>query len=163
MHIFRQFDRYQMVMGEVIIWYMFDRDTTIYDDVYDESGLGGKRYRPGKQVPVLWIDQIEPTETYEPEGRRPTNRIRCGISAQVINNVGIGADEASGGRVWDDGPDYPGFWADRAHDLAYYDGRYYEVSNFQIRGRVQEQDVIIGVSGIETQPDDRQFDPTPGS
>jgi hypothetical protein len=46
----------------------------------------------------------------------------------------------------------------------YYDNRYYEVSAFQIRGRAKGEDVIIGITGIETYPsDDMLFDFQPGS
>ena len=49
------------------------------------------------------------------------------------------------------------------HDVFYYDGRFYEVSGFQIRGRVQGEDVIIGVTGIESFPgDDLNLDFPPG-
>jgi hypothetical protein len=49
------------------------------------------------------------------------------------------------------------------HDIFWYDSRFYEVSGFQIRGRVQGEDVIIGVTGIETfNEDDRVLDFPPG-
>jgi hypothetical protein len=53
---------------------------------------------------------------------------------------------------------------ERVNDLFYYDNRYYEVSAFMIKGRVKGEDVIIGITGIETYPtDDMQFDFAPGS
>jgi hypothetical protein len=153
-HIYKELSRYQNKMGEGLIWFKFDVDSS-YDDVYDE---GGKNYLPGIAVPVLWIDQIEDTETYGPEGRRATQRIRFACSARTINETGIGATEAHGGRIWDEKPSGKPWWDDRLNDILYYDGRYYEISNFQIKGRAR-QDVIVGVSGIETQPEDeRVFD-----
>lgn len=159
-NIYRQLDRYQAQIGESVIWFKFDVDGSEYDRVYDE---GNRVYLPGRPVPILWVDQIEATENYTPEGRRPTQRIRLAVSSRAINEAGIGAAEAHGGRTWDTKPlndeDEPQpWWDDRLNDVFYYDGRYYEVSNFQIRGR-SRHDVIIGVSGIETQPDDeRVFD-----
>ena len=152
-HIYKELNRYQNKIGEGLIWFKFDVDSS-YDDVYDE---GGRNYLPGIAVPVLWIDQIEDTETYGPEGRRPTQRLRFACSARTINETGIDATEAHGGRLWDTKPEKP-WWDDRLNDILYYDGRYYEISNFQIKGRAR-QDVIIGISGIETQPEDeRVFD-----
>ena len=154
-HIFKQFERYQKIIGEGIIWFRFDTVVSEYDEVYDE---GGRQYLPGVAVPVLWIDQIEDTETYTPEGRRPTQRFRSAISAKSLAEVGIGATEAHGGRLWDAKPDGKPWWDDRLNDLIYYDGRFYEIANFQIRDRMR-QDVIIGVSGVETQPaDERVWD-----
>lgn len=153
-HIFKEFGRFQNKIGEGVIWFKFDL-TSSYDDVYDE---GGKDYLPGIAVPVLWIDQIEDSENYSAEGRRPTQRIRFAVSARSVNETGIDATEAHGGRLWDVKPSGKPWWDDRLHDIIYYDGRFYEISNFSIRGRAR-QDVIIGVSGIETQPEDeRVFD-----
>lgn len=153
-HIFKELSRYQNKVGEGVIWFKFDLESS-YDDVYDE---GGKNYLPGVAVPVLWIDQIEDVETYSAEGRRPTQRIRFACSARTMNETGVGSTEAHGGRLWDTKPDGKPWWDDRLNDIIYYDGRYYEISSFQIRDRMR-QDIIIGVSGIETQPsDERVFD-----
>lgn len=153
-HIFKQFDRFQKVMGETIIWFRFDVDTSDYDTVYDE---GGRIYHQGVAIPVLWIDQIEDTETYSSEGRRTTQRFRSAVSARSMAEVGIGSMEAHGGRLWDTKPTGKPWWDDRLSDLIYYDGRFYEISNFQIRGRNGTGgDVVIGISGIETQPSDER-------
>ena len=153
-HVFKELSRYQNKIGEAVIWFKFDVDSS-YDRVYDE---GGKNYLNGIAVPVLWIDQSEAQEAYAAEGRRPTQRIRFACSARAINEAGIDATEAHGGRLWDAKPVGKPWWDDRLNDILYYDGRFYEVSDFQISGRAR-QDVIVGVSGIETQPeDDRIFD-----
>lgn len=158
-HIFKEFGRYQNKIGEGVVWFKFDLDSS-YDSVYDE---GGKNYLPGIAVPVLWVDQSEDPESYSAEGRRPTQRIRFAVSARSINDTGLDATEAHGGRLWDTKPDGKPWWDDRLNDVIYYDGRFYEISSFSIRGRAR-QDVIIGVAGIETQPtDDRVFDLLPFS
>ena len=77
--------------------------------------------------------------------------------------AGISITEAHGNRLTDDSPSE--VWRqDRMHDIFYYNGRYFEVAGFQIRGRLQGEDVIIGISGIETFPaDDMVLDAIPGS
>jgi hypothetical protein len=153
-HIFKEFDSYQTKIGEAVIWFKFDLGSS-YDAVYDEAH---RNYEPGVAVPILWVDQMEDPENYAPEGRRPTQRIRFAISARSVNETGIGAFESHGGRLQDIKPYGKPWWDDRLNDIIYYDGRYYEISDFQIRGRAR-QDVIIGVAGIETQPmDERAFD-----
>jgi len=158
-HVFKEMNRYQNKIGEAVIWFKFDIDSS-YDNVYDE---GGKNYLNGVAVPILWVDQMEDTETYSAEGRRPTQRIRFACSARTIDETGIDSTEAHGGRLWDNKPFGKPWWDDRLNDIIYYDGRFYEISNFQIRGRAR-QDVVIGISGIETQPEDERvwdlFPPT---
>jgi PAS domain-containing protein len=157
--IWKHFNRYHNTIGEGLIYYQFDAKNSKYDRVYDE---GYRRYLRGVRIPVLWLDQQEATEDYSPEGRRPTQRLRLAVSAQSLYEAGISVTEAHGNRLQDTSPSE--IWRnDRVHDIVYYDGRYYEISGFQIRGRVKGEDVIIGISCIETFPDDDMiFDYTPG-
>jgi hypothetical protein len=148
--ITKQLERYHNIIGESVIWFCFDVVNSTYDHVYDE---GYRRYERGRKVPVLWIDQQEAAEDYAPEGRRPTQRLRFAVASRQMYESGIRIDEAHGQRIYDQPPSDT--WReDRLNDIVYYGGRFFEISGFQIRGRVQEQDLIIGVSGIETQPTD---------
>jgi hypothetical protein len=158
--IWKHFGRYQETIGEWVLWFKFDVLNSQYDRVYDE---GFRRYLPGLKVRILWIDQMEAAEGYAPEGRRPTQRFHFAVSARELYEAGISVTEASGNRVGDISPST--IWRlDRVNDIVFYDGRYYEVSDFQIRGRVKTEDVIIGVSGIEVYPsDDMILDVQPGA
>lgn len=157
--IMKHFGRYHQDIGEAIIYYRFDVDNSAYDRVYDE---GFRKYHTGVRIPILWIDQMEAVEDYSPEGRRPTQRIRLAVAARPMYEAGISVTEAHGNRLQDSSPSK--VWRrDRNSDLFYYDARFYEVSAFQIRGRVQGEDVVIGVTGIETFPaDDMNLDFLPG-
>lgn len=159
-HIRKEFVRFHKKVGEALSWFLFDTETSLYDNVYDE---GFRQYMPAVRVPILWVDQQEAMEDYGPEGRRPTQRLRFAVSAQSLFECGISVTEAHGNRISDHSPTT--VWrADRLNDLLYYDGRFYEVSGFQIRGRLQGEDVIIGISGIETFPSDElNLDSTPVS
>lgn len=156
-HIARQFGRYHNTIGEAAIWFVFDADRSRYDDVYDE---GYRRYEAGRRVPLLWVDQQEAQADYSPEGRRPTERIRLAMGARAVWEAGINITEAHGtsihsvvGPVWR---------RDRLNDVIYYGGHFYSISAFHIKGRVQDQDVIIGVAGIEIFPtDESNLDVTP--
>jgi hypothetical protein len=158
--IFKHFTRYERDMGETVIYYAFDAELSNYDRVYDE---GYRRYRQGIRIPFLWVDQSEAPEDYAPEGRRPTQRLRIAVSALRLFEAGISVSEAHGNRLGDVSPST--VWRyDRNHDIMLYDSRYYEVASYNIRGRVKGEDVIIGLTGIETFPsDDMIFDFTPGS
>jgi hypothetical protein len=159
-HIQREFARYTNKIGEQVIWFEFDVDSTQYDRVYNE---GFRRYRKGRNVPTLWIDQGEAPEQYLPEGRRTIVTLRFAVGARAITEVGIGLQEAHGHRVWDRGLINDSWFDDRLNDLCYYDGRFWEINNFQIRGRTQGLDNILGVTCTETYPEDEytfDFPPT---
>jgi hypothetical protein len=148
-HVFKEFGRFHNKVGEAVIWFKFDPDSS-YDEVYDE---GGRAYLPGVALAILYMNQMEEQENYSDQGRRPTMRIHFAASARSMNEVGVGATEAHGGRQQDVKPIAKPWWEDRLNDLLYYDGRFYEISDFQLRGRIKG-DVIVGISGIETQPED---------
>ena len=158
--IWKHFGRYHTDIGEAFVYYRFDADNSSYDDVYDE---GYRRYHQGVRIPILWVDQTEATEDYASEGRRPTTRLRCSVSARDMYEAGFSVTETHGGRLQDTPPN--DVWRrDRVNDIVYYDGRYFEISAYQIRGRVKNEDVIIGITAIETFPaDDMVFDYTPGA
>lgn len=158
--VWKHFGRYQDDVGETIIYYRFDVENSAYDNVYDE---GFRRYEPGVWIPILWVDESEATEDYAPEGRRPTQRVRVAVSALDVHQAGLSVAEVHGNRLTDESPSI--VWRyDRVHDIFYYSNRYYEVSSFQVRGRAKGEDVIVGITGIETYPeDDALFDYLPGS
>lgn len=155
----KHFGRYHDDIGEAIVYFRFDANASAYDRVYDE---GFRKYHTGVRIPILWVDQMEAVEDYSAEGRRPTQRIRLAVGARAMYEAGVSITEAHGNRLQDTSPSK--VWRqDRMHDLFYYDGRFYEVSGFQIRGRVQGEDVIIGVTGIESfHADDANLDFLPG-
>ena len=160
-HITKEYQSYYRVIGEEIIWFRFDTVNSRWNDVYDE---GGKTYLPGVRLPALWVDQIEDPEQYAPDGRRPRQRLRFAVGAWEMNARGIGSTEAHGRKLdtvpppaadpIQVGRPYNNWLDDRVNDVVYYDKRFYSVSNFQIRGRAQFDDAIIGVSCLELIPDD---------
>lgn len=158
--IWKHFDQYHNSIGEALLYFRFDADNSSFDRVYDEAF---RRYHPGVPVPILWVDQSEATEDYSPEGRRPTQRLRCAVSARNMYEAGFSVTEVHGNRLQDTSPSET--WRrDRMNDICWYDGRYYEISGYQIRGRAQGEDVVIGITAIETFPDDDMiFDFPPGT
>ena len=155
----RHFNWYHKAIGEAVIYFKFNADDSEYDRVYDE---GFRRYHTGVRIPILWVDQMEAVEDYAAEGRRPTQRIRLAVAARAMYESGVSITEVHGNRLQDSSPSK--IWRrDRMEDIFYYDGRFYEVSGFQIRGRLQGEDVIIGVTGIESfHSDDMNLDFPPG-
>ena len=154
----REFSRYHSQVGESVVWFPFDVHNSGYSGTYDE---GGRAYLPGRLVPMLWVDQIEAPEQYVPEGKRPVQGLRFAVSAKAMYEVGLSDREAHGHRIWDAGLINNTWLDDRSNDICYYNGRYYEISNYQIRGRIRE-DVIIGVTCTETYPEDEYtFDYSP--
>lgn len=165
-HIWREYSRYQRIIGEEVVWFKFDTEGSEYDSVYEE---GGRDYERGIRLPILWVDQVEDPEQYQQDGgRRPQQRIRFAVSANVLKRACISTSEAHGreldtpqnvrtGPVPQLGRPTVPWLDDRLNDVIYYDKRFYSISNYQIRGRAKHDDVIIGVSGLELIPDDESI------
>jgi hypothetical protein len=137
----KHYREYQQKTNEFVVWFEFTPFGTnvstqsVYDDVYDEGipGTGGRRYKAGVTIPVLLVTEAEDTKRAIPEGRQPV---------QLTNIVGSVQDFRDAG-VTD-----PFEYQQHLNDMFFYDGRYYSVASYKVRGRAQD-DVLVVVEGIE--------------
>lgn len=136
----KQFRRHHKVAGETIIWYEFNplgsaSSNSQYDDIYDEGtpGSGGKKYLPGVVIPVMLISESEDERRAIPEGRQPLQNLDAFIAIKDLRDAGVSTP-----------------WEYRAHlnDVIYYDGRYYSIYSYRVRGRLRD-DVFVLVQGQE--------------
>ena len=150
----RRYREHTRNYGETVVWFEFIPHTTPasagsqYDDVYDEGprGSGGKKYKNGVTIPVLTIAEREDEKRAIPEARQPV---------QVTNFVASIEDFRSAGI------EYPYEYQKRLNDMFLYDGRYYSVYNYKVRGRLKD-DVLVLVEGYEIYIDQEMpFDPGP--
>jgi hypothetical protein len=132
-YITRQLDRFAQNMGETVLWWELDTANTTIDPIFGESP--SRVYRPPVRIMAIQVDETEPTEQAGPEGRRPTQTIRAGFTAATLRESGITFVHGNAQQ--------------HLNDVISYNGRYYEVSRFDIQGRLRG-DVIIGISGVET-------------
>jgi hypothetical protein len=136
----KHFRRHREIASEAVIWYEFlplgsSSAGSIYDDVYDEGvkGAGGKSYGPGITLPVMLVSETEDQRRSIPEGRQVVQTIDMFIAIKDMREAGISAP-----------------WEYRYHlnDMFVYDGRYYQVFDYKVRGRLKD-DVFVLVQGIE--------------
>ena len=150
----KHFRRHRNVAEESIVWYEFDplgsaSVNSNYDDVYDEGvpGTGGRKYLPGVFVPVLLVSEAEDEKRSIPEGRQTVQNIDLFIAIKDLREAGVSTP-----------------WEYRYHlnDILYYDGRYYSIYSYLVRGRLKD-DVFVLVKGIEIYVN-QEFvnDPNPG-
>lgn len=137
----KHFRFYSRTYGESIVYFEYTPFASPasagswYDDVYDEGrvGSGGRSYKTGVTVPVLRIEETEDQKRAIPEGRQPT---------QVVNFIASIDDFRSAG-ITD-----PYEYRNHLNDMFLYDGRYYSIASYRVRGRAKD-DVIILVEGYE--------------
>lgn len=152
-HINKHFRRFQGVAELAIVWYEFTplgaaSVNSVYDDVYDEGirGSGGKKYKDGVTIPVLLASENEDERRAIADGRKPTQTMSLFITMKDMKDAGISQP-----------------WEYRTHlnDMFVYDGRYYNVFSYKVRGVIRDE-VFILVSGYETFVDEELInDPGP--
>jgi len=155
-NIRKHYREYHRDYGESIVWFEYLARTSpasagsIYDDVYDEGteGASGRRYRDGIVLPVLMIAENEDQRRAIPEGRQ---------TVQLTNFV-ASLDDWRRAGVTD-----PYEYRHHLNDMFLYDGRYFNIATYRVRGRARD-DVLIVVEGYETYvSEEMPNDPGPGS
>lgn len=136
----KHFRRHHGVAGEVVTWYEFiplgsASVNSIYDDIYDEGnyGSGGRQYKPGVVIPILLGSENEDQKRSIPEGRQPVQTMDIFIAMADMRSAGIST---------------PYEYRQRLNDLYVYDGRYYSIYDYRVRGRLKD-DVFVLVSAQE--------------
>lgn len=155
-HIRKHYRKYHDDAGESVVWFEFTKLGTntstqsVYDDVYDEGvpGAGGRRYSNGVIIPVLMITEAEDQKRAIPEGRQPVQLANFVASIQDFRDAGVSE---------------PYEYKNHLNDMFLYDGRYFSVVSYRVRGRARD-DVIVVVEGIEVYINQEMpFDPGPPS
>jgi hypothetical protein len=150
----KHYREYSRVAGEHVVWYEFlpfgaaaSASGSFYDPVYDEgiSGAGGRKYKNGVAVPVLMITETEDQKRSIPEGRQPVEVVNFVASIDEFRKVGV---------------TNPFEYRQHLNDLFTYDGRYFTVTSYKVRGRARD-DIIVVVEGLEVYINqEHSFDPT---
>lgn len=136
----KHFRNHHSAAGEVVIWYEFEplgsaSVNSVYDDIYDEGipGIGGRTYKPGVALPILLGSENEDQRRAIPEARQPTQTMDIFISIKDMREAGLKS---------------PYEYRNHLNDIFLYDGRYYSVYTYRVRGRLRD-DVFVLVSGQE--------------
>ena len=150
----KQYRQYQSAYGETVVWFEFlplgnnTNTSSVYDDVYDEGvpGSGGRKYGTGVVIPVLMITEAEDQKRAIPEGRQPVELANFVASIQDFRDAGVSA---------------PYEYKNHLNDMFLYDGRYFSVMSYRVRGRVRD-DMLVVVEGIEVYINQEMpYDPGP--
>lgn len=139
--IHKHFRRHHKVANETVVWYEFNTlgsasVNSIYDDVYDEGirGTGGKSYKDGVVIPIMLGSENEDQKRSIPEARQPVQTMDIFVSIKDLRDAGIST---------------PYEYRDHLNDIFLYDGRYYSVYDYKVRGRLKD-DIFVLISGQET-------------
>lgn len=141
-------EKYQKEWGTVVLWFLFDKDTTETHDVYDSGhATGGSRWHePPLRVAVLSAQPYEGSENVSDHGFYTTDRIHISAAAHQLRALGILDVDSNRSRL---------------KDRIVYEGVVYTIEHLQPRGPIIDHDTVISIDGKEVDPDllinDEQF------
>lgn len=139
------------IVGETVVWFEFLAfgEGSTYDDIYDEGPVGaaGRSYAAGVTIPTIYAEEVEDESRAIEEGRQPTQNLKLTIRMTDAENSGLTS---------------PGEYNARLNDVFLYDNRYYQVYKYSARGRMEGEEVLLAVEGVEIYGDQEYpFDNNP--
>lgn len=137
----KHFRSHHSTAGESVVWFEFiplgnePAVSSVYDDIYDEGATGtpGLSFKPGVVVPTLLITENEDQKRSIPEGRQVVQTMNLFVSVKDMRDAGI---------------TNPHEYTDHLNDMYLYDGRYYTVFDYRVRGRLRD-DVFVLIQALE--------------
>ena len=128
------------IIGEVVAWFEFKNlgSGSTYDDIYDEGPVGaeGLSYEDPIFIPTIYAEEVEDESRAMEEGRQPTQNLKLTIRLSDAIHAGM--------------KDATGEYEEHLNDIFWYDGRYYQVYKYRARGRMEGNEVLLVIEGVET-------------
>jgi hypothetical protein len=127
---------------------------SLLDDIYDMGapGPGGRTFKEGIRVPTIYVEEQEDAFTRQDDGRQPTQNLHITMLYKDLVAAGVTAPEE---------------YRPHLNDVFMYDNRYYFVSNWRVRGRLDRSSadgVVVAVSCYEGfLEDELAYEPSPST
>lgn len=139
--------------GEHVVWFEYldekIENGTTYDDLFDVgSGVEGegRTYAVGVTIPTIYVEEMEDALVVKQEARQPTQNVRVVMLYDDVKKAGLYQ---------------PYEYSHHINDIFFYDGRYYKISRYEVRGRL-DNDVLVTATGYEVYVEQEfSFDPGP--
>lgn len=131
----------QREVGQILPWYVFDRDASVVDDVYDVgSATGGRKWKDPVLVPALSVVNLEDDEIINDRGQYLIDTIRIAINPDALRIAGL-----------HDVVERP---HEHANDRVVYEGMVFAVHQVRVRGTLRSGYVVVGVDAQQVKPDE---------
>jgi hypothetical protein len=152
----RQFEH---EVGDNIVYYEFDHVNSTMDDTYDEgqlpdifdpsladTGTPGRVYRYPSTIPAIWVRLQSPTDVQSEQGEYTVNVVSWRASTQTMSRTGL-QNPLDPSKHFNDRFSYKGFL--------------YRVDQWQPRGWLFGQYMMVDVMGTEVKTEELTEDNFP--
>lgn len=147
----RDIEKHQQAFGTVVGWYIYDPDTSRYDDVYDEgqdSGDGGRRWKGPLNIPVVSANRREGMRITTDDGMYILDTIDLRLSYEQSRRVGL---------VPEISHNHERHYKDRF----IYDNLVWGIRDISVTGQFEASghDTMVRVQGVQLRADELVNDP----
>lgn len=124
-------------IGQVLLWYEFDRVLSVRDPVYDESGA--RRWLAPKRIPVYSVIRVEASEVPSPTGFYTVDTVHSSALLEQLRRHGLSNPYDA-----------------QAHlkDRFVWDGFVWEIRRYQIMGRIESFETTVSIDATKVSPDE---------
>lgn len=129
--------KWQREIGQVILWYEFDRGASVLDPVYDESGA--RRWLVPKRIPVYSTIRVEAAEEPSAEGFYTVDRIHFSALLEQLRRHSLSNPYDAQAHL---------------HDRVVWDGFVWELRRYQIVGRIENFETTVSIDAVKVSPEE---------
>lgn len=143
--VFEAMEGWQSSYGDTIRYYRFEAAASQMDPVYDEAVGVGRVYKPFITVPCQHVIHLPGANEYGEYGMYYNDTLAATISFQAFTGVGLVLADIENGNYLD--------------DRVLYDRKIFRVVQLNIRGQIQQRDIIVAMQAQQMKPDELVDDP----
>ena len=134
-------------VGDAVLWFRFESEASVTNDVYDEGSGVGRVFRPPVPVPTLHVTHNEGSTENRDTGFYFNDDLHFTASLSQVARTGLTFADIS----------HQSYLKDRVQ----YDNKLFRITNIQVLVQIQQRDLILSVEATQLKPDelvnDEQF------
>jgi len=135
----------QQAFGDTVNYYVFEKEESTVDDIYDEGTGGGKVYNGPIPLPVLQVTHLEGGADNGENGFYSNDEVHFTLTFDEFTKTGMQAADI-----------HP---ANYLRDRIVYDDIVFRVTKVEILGQIRRRDIIVAVDGTQVKGDELVNDP----
>lgn len=131
---------WQSTVGDHVDWWRYSRPASTKHDVYDEGASGGRVYSGPLVVPALHVIHTDGAEDDSETGFYAVDGLEATIAFRQLARTGITRADVFNRRY--------------LRDRLVYDDAVFDITQILVLGQIQQADVIVAVTAVQTKPDE---------
>jgi hypothetical protein len=126
--------------GDKVLYYRYWGEHSQVHDIWDEASGVGRVWHPPHEVEVLHVTHVEGGNQDRQQGQYYNDNLYLTASFEQLKRLGMTELDLQHQTY--------------LRDRIIYDYRVFRVTRLQVRGQIQQRDVIVSIEGTQVKPDE---------